>query len=207
MEGHGWTSAYDLKVGDKVRLEDGTTGTVEKAKHVALDTPVTVYNFEVEDFHTYYVSEQKVLVHNTCAATEKNTQVAKSSNNVSANKTFGNSGTVQESTSYDTEFLEWLNKGESDNTVYFGMVGDVAKYTGITKQGLNKRLQQHIKKGKPFSNLLAKHEGLTRNQARALEQYYIENGPNELNKINSISPNHRNYQQAMNWAKDYIDSH
>ena len=37
-----------------------------------MDTPVTVYNFEVEDFHTYYVSEQKVLVHNTCAATEKN---------------------------------------------------------------------------------------------------------------------------------------
>ena len=88
VEGHGWTSAYDLKVGDKVRLEDGTTGTVEKAKHVALDTPVTVYNFEVEDFHTYYVSEQKVLVHNTCAATAKNTQVAKSSNNyVSSNDT------------------------------------------------------------------------------------------------------------------------
>lgn len=35
----------------------------------------------------------------------------------------------------------------------------------------------------------------------------IENGLHELNKINSISPNNRNYQQAMNWAKDYIDSH
>ena len=80
VEGHGWTNASDLKVGDKVRLEDGTTGIVEKAKHAALDNPVTVYNFEVEDFHTYYVSEQKVLVHNTCAATAKNTQVAKSSN-------------------------------------------------------------------------------------------------------------------------------
>ena len=72
VQGHGWTNASELKVGDKVRLEDGTAGTVEKAKHVALDIPVTVYNFEVEDFHTYYVSEQKVLVHNTCAATEKN---------------------------------------------------------------------------------------------------------------------------------------
>ena len=80
VEGHGWTNASDLKVGDKVRQEDGTTGIVEKAKHVALDNPVTVYNFEVEDFHTYYVSEQKVLVHNTCAMTVKNTQVAKSSN-------------------------------------------------------------------------------------------------------------------------------
>ena len=82
VEGHGWTNASDLKVGDKVRQEDGTTDIVEKVKHVALDNPVTVYNFEVEDFHTYYVSEQKVLVHNTCAATAKNTQVAKSSNNV-----------------------------------------------------------------------------------------------------------------------------
>ena len=72
MQGHGWTNASELKVGDKVRLEDGATGTVEKAKHVKLDIPVTVYNFEVEDFHTYYVSEQKVLVHNTCAMTEKN---------------------------------------------------------------------------------------------------------------------------------------
>ena len=86
VEGHGWTNASDLKAGDKVRLEDGTTGTVEKAKHVALDTPVTVYNFEVEDFHTYYVSEQKVLVHNTCAATAKNTQVAKASNATKASK-------------------------------------------------------------------------------------------------------------------------
>ena len=207
VEGHGWTNASDLKVGDKVRQEDGTTDIVEKVKHVALDNPVTVYNFEVEDFHTYYVSEQKVLVHNTCAMTVKNTQVAKNSSNVSTNKTVGNSGSIQNPTSYDTEFLEWLNKGEANNTVYFGMVKDVAKYTGITKQELSKRLQQHIKKGKPFSNLLAKHEGLTRNQARALEQYYIENGPHELNKINSISPNNRNYQQAMNWAKDYIDSH
>ena len=80
VEGHGWTNASDLKVGDKVRQEDGTAGIVEKTKHAALDTPVTVYNFEVEDFHTYYVSEQKVLVHNTCAATAKNTQVAKASN-------------------------------------------------------------------------------------------------------------------------------
>ena len=80
VEGHGWTNVSDLKAGDKVRLEDGTTGIVEKTKHAALDTPVTVYNFEVENFHTYYVSEQKVLVHNTCAATAKNTQVAKASN-------------------------------------------------------------------------------------------------------------------------------
>ncbi len=29
-----------------------------------LENPVKVYNFEVEDWHTYYVTEMGVLVHN-----------------------------------------------------------------------------------------------------------------------------------------------
>ena len=29
---------------------------------------MTVYNFEVEDWHTYYVSEEEIFVHNMCAA-------------------------------------------------------------------------------------------------------------------------------------------
>jgi hypothetical protein len=28
------------------------------------DKPVKVYNFQVEDFHTYYVGENNILVHN-----------------------------------------------------------------------------------------------------------------------------------------------
>jgi len=35
-------------------------------QHEILETPATVYNFEVEDFHTYYVGENSILVHNTC---------------------------------------------------------------------------------------------------------------------------------------------
>lgn len=37
---------------------------VEKVKLELLNIPVTVYNFEVEDFHTYYVGENSILVHN-----------------------------------------------------------------------------------------------------------------------------------------------
>ena len=29
-----------------------------------LDEPETVYNFQVEDFHTYFVGENKIWVHN-----------------------------------------------------------------------------------------------------------------------------------------------
>lgn len=37
-----------------------------------LDTPVTVYNFEVEDWHTYFVGSNKILVHNKCSLTKIN---------------------------------------------------------------------------------------------------------------------------------------
>ena len=35
-------------------------------QHELLESPVTVYNFEVEGFHTYFVGSTSVLVHNRC---------------------------------------------------------------------------------------------------------------------------------------------
>lgn len=50
---------------------------------------------------------------------------------------------------------------------------------------------------------------LTLNQAKSIEQYYIQlkKGPNKLNKINSISPDGKYkafYKDAIEWAEDYI---
>ncbi len=39
---------------------------LELVQHEILESPVTTYNFEVADFHTYYVGETDVLVHNKC---------------------------------------------------------------------------------------------------------------------------------------------
>ena len=58
----GWKSAGTLEVGDKLTLADGNTATVTNVAYE--DTHATVYNFEVEDFHTYYVGTESVLVHN-----------------------------------------------------------------------------------------------------------------------------------------------
>ena len=115
-------------------------------------------------------------------------------------------GTTNESgkISVNPEFEAWLNKGEADNKVYFGIKAGEAQYTGITKQSLNARLSQHNANGKGFQRLDQQLSGLTRNQARAIEQYYIENGPNNINKINSISKDNKFYQEAMNWAKDFL---
>ena len=62
----GWTAACKLRAGDILVTVNGEYVVVEKVQHEILESPVTVYNFEVEDYHTYYVTNTNVLVHNAC---------------------------------------------------------------------------------------------------------------------------------------------
>ena len=62
----GWTSAIDLRAGDILVMLNGEYVVVEQVQHELLESPETTYNFEVEDYHTYYVGEDQVLVHNEC---------------------------------------------------------------------------------------------------------------------------------------------
>ena len=61
----GWMDAVQLRAGDILVLVNGEYVVVEKVQHEILEAPVTVYNFQVEDYHTYYVANG-VLVHNSC---------------------------------------------------------------------------------------------------------------------------------------------
>jgi len=62
----GWTAACKLRAGDILVTVNGEYVVVEKIQHEILEAPIAVYNFEVEGFHTYYVSDTAVLVHNAC---------------------------------------------------------------------------------------------------------------------------------------------
>ncbi len=62
----GWTDAAHLRAGDILVLVNGEYVVVERVQHEILEAPILVYNFQVEDFHTYYVSNAGVLVHNAC---------------------------------------------------------------------------------------------------------------------------------------------
>ena len=62
----GWTSAVDLRAGDILVMLNGEYVVIEQVQHELLESPVAIYNFEVADFHTYYVGEKSVLVHNKC---------------------------------------------------------------------------------------------------------------------------------------------
>ena len=63
----GWTDAIQLRAGDRLQLLNGEYVIIEQVQHEILEAPVTVYNFEVEEFHTYYVSDSGILVHNKCS--------------------------------------------------------------------------------------------------------------------------------------------
>ena len=75
VQGKGWVAAKNLVVGDKLELLDGGEAYVDAIDQEKLTESVKVYNFEVEDFHTYYVGKISVLVHNVCMGS-RNPKVA-----------------------------------------------------------------------------------------------------------------------------------
>lgn len=53
-----------MVVGKEILDSNGKALLVEDFEIKLTDEPVKVYNFQVEDFHTYHVSRLGVLVHN-----------------------------------------------------------------------------------------------------------------------------------------------
>ena len=66
VEGKGYVKAKELTKEDRLRHSDGSEGRIERIEIEQLKKAETKYNFEVEDFHTYYVTDKDVLVHNEC---------------------------------------------------------------------------------------------------------------------------------------------
>jgi hypothetical protein len=58
----GWVEAGDLTVGSLVQTSDGRVVDVDGIS--SREGRFEVFNFEVEDFHSYFVSDWGVLVHN-----------------------------------------------------------------------------------------------------------------------------------------------
>ena len=66
VKGKGWVDACDLNPGDIVYTKDWNNATVKSVNLLELNESVEVFNFEVEDCHTYFIGELGVLVHNSC---------------------------------------------------------------------------------------------------------------------------------------------
>jgi|GEM_PF-743900 len=61
-----WKTAKNIKVGDKVLTAEGEFKEVTATKVVELEEGVRIYNLNVDEFHTYFVGTQGLLVHNNC---------------------------------------------------------------------------------------------------------------------------------------------
>ena len=64
VQGRGFIEAGNLFVGDKLISANGEDITVEALEIEQCEEVVTVYNFKVGDYHTYFVGENAVWVHN-----------------------------------------------------------------------------------------------------------------------------------------------
>ncbi|WP_370945085.1 polymorphic toxin-type HINT domain-containing protein [Amycolatopsis sp. cg5] len=60
--GRGWVEAGHVRVGDRFQSLNGAQPAVETITTQAVGT--TVYNFEVEGDHNYYITDAQLLVHN-----------------------------------------------------------------------------------------------------------------------------------------------
>lgn len=73
-QGRGWISTSKIDVGDCVeQFEFANLIVFRNYQNVETGR---VYNFEVEDFHTYYVGKEGLWVHNTCSPPSMNRKTA-----------------------------------------------------------------------------------------------------------------------------------
>ena len=68
---HGYTAAEYLSAGDCILTADGDYAVIESVEKQLLAEPIDVYNFTVENNHSYYVGETELLVHNAVGCGEK----------------------------------------------------------------------------------------------------------------------------------------
>lgn len=185
VKNHGWVKSNDLLENDLILMYNNDVANLVKKDIYEFEQEETTYNFEVEDYHTYYVGENSILVHNACSGP-------------------GSGSTPPNRENYSDEFLEWLNKGDKNNSVY-RCLDDAGNdvYTGITKQKLTTRLAQHKRAGKTFNKIEELYSNLTRNQARSIETFLI-NSNKKTNLIRSVGENNKFYHEALKWAASFI---
>ena len=98
-----------LRAGDILVTVNGEYVVIEKIQHEIMESPIKVYNFQVEKYHTYYVAGIGVLVHNTCALKRDIRQINNAANEAGIprhlRREFG-------------DYVEDSKKGRSKNYTY-----------------------------------------------------------------------------------------
>ena len=113
--GYGFKYASELKIGDKLRSVSGDIYEVTDTEVEHFVIPIKVYNFEVEDWHTYAVSEVGIFVHNSkgCGESTSNEQTTEQPSEPQPN-----TGSAQTTTAHQCA----VGEGGSDSLKEFDIV-------------------------------------------------------------------------------------
>ena len=65
VEGKWWTSAIEIEVGDKLVLSNGEVTDVLDVSAEEVSYPIKTYNLSIDEDHTFFVSSDGILTHNT----------------------------------------------------------------------------------------------------------------------------------------------
>lgn len=159
-----WAQAGEIRTGDRLSLSDGDIAKVTEVDYEHSDSgqPFTTYNFEVEDFHTYFVSggsadaeAEGVWVHNAgpqCAQGARSKARSKQVDETSFAglidlDEFNNSPVIADRLSRAREF-------------------DIAGYHDLTARGSYGRLFDHLDSDEALQNLFVRyHKGVERKSA------------------------------------------
>ena len=126
VKGRGWVDAASLAPNDVVYTKDWNTTIVNSVSLLELDESVEVFNFEVEDCHTYFMGDFCVLVHNgSCRSKNK---LKPDPDATGPHTTFkrGPDGTIEHYATYEPnpknpsgfdEILRYDGVGKPDNNV------------------------------------------------------------------------------------------
>ena len=121
VKNQGFIKAGELIVGDELLDVNGNVLLVENFDVELTDEPVKVYNFKVEDFHTYFVGNCKIWVHNNdCAKKVESGEIE-----LETKKQKGNYGEMKMDEHYDSKGFEKMHNGvESlDDKIHHGIDG------------------------------------------------------------------------------------
>ena len=144
--GYGFKYASELKIGDKLRSVSGDIYEVTDTEVEHFVIPIKVYNFEVEDWHTYAVSEVGIFVHNrtTCVNSNSNNVSQENGNELSGqwkdvNENMGDYSRKYQKQITGQEGKSWVQGGVKFDGMKDGVLIDAkAKYA----QFINKKTGQ-----------------------------------------------------------------
>lgn len=175
MEGKDWVESINLEIGDY--LTDNYGQSIRIDDIIVSTKPVEVFNIDVEDFDTYFVSDSNILTHNS----DEECQIE-----------------LEEwlDRKQKTPYYVYRGKNDSGEVVYIGITNDIKT-----------RDYQHSSKNRPFKiEQYEELTDLTEGDARTIEQLLInEYGIDNLeNKSNSISNKRKLYEPAVEHAREKL---